>query len=980
MNWKKVADRWEKRRLMTPGQELEGGVTFTIEKWEIPGEDPLEVRVCTKKGVDMRHFSNAGDFPKTSVVLHTTAGYGGFSTLMGGEQASAHFMLGLDGNSYLLVPTEWLAWHATWWNPNSVGIEVDTIAGLYKDGNNLCSEYRDKSGKRSDVYCTLDDKDAYFEAKWPGHAKYYSAWPEAQYVGCARLIKAICHKHNIPRMVLPVPDRWKAFQEPADRKRFKGICTHLNIDPSRREDIGPFIDWDKLIRYGNIAVGDCFSAPGYTPPTTKTPADGTDHTPTNPPPSEPKKSKGGSHSKPADPPPSKPSKPAPTSTQEMEILPAPIQVDKNTVRFKVGKRAGRIAFSIPKPGDPGPTAPAPGDLPGPTHAGKRDEFIETALNLQGTPFKAGSTKPEDGGLDGPGLVSLCMRRVGLLPEGSAALDGPSIFAKFPFHGGSHDSVPVDILPGDLAWFGKGDHDNDSQQHPMIYLGGDRIIGPVAGGANGGAVQVVAITAVPEKFAGWTHLDELGVDTAHTDPHPGEKPPAGEKLTAALLPSAPADRYDALKAIVAQQKGKWEDGKEKINLVGVKNLHDRCLITHKPDDWNDTLFACFTDKDGTKCSLELRASLNPATDSKCADSWQLDEGSWKFKLVDGEGTSGKSLQPAGNIKGFFDAQGTGGARGGDLMPPDEVRYEKTDPAKAQEHHEQSEKHEEQSQPKPTPRPAGAPGAKVKSSNITVGGKHFADWFNSDLRPKYPGNHPSLLLWKKPAPMFPGKINKANFVTIFDRLEHLWASEVTLNEFLGFFGIFYNETGGGMQPVGEYGPQKYMFEPTAGGKASYNGGGNRKAGDQLAARGVISDADEIAAWNGKVWPESSSDAVKDASKECDYWKFRGHGLIQTTFHDAYVGTVNPHLKAGGHPSVDEMSTAEMEKILKTDAAVFLGMVKSYWKGITGFKKVNDDPPVWFDTGKRVSGQKPYGDLYQWRLETILKEMTDAGFELR
>lgn|GEM_PF-1919349 len=984
MNWKKVADRWEKRRLLQPGQELESGVTFAIEKWEIPGEEPLEVRVCSRKGVDMRHFSTPTENVKTSIVLHTTSGYGNFSTLMGGEEASAHFMLGWDGNAYLLVPTEWTAWHATWWNPYSVGIEVDTIAALYKVGNDLCSEYRNKQGKHADVYCTLDDKDAYLEVKWAGHASYYATWPEAQYLGCARLVKAICHKHQIPRLVQPVPDRWKAFENPAARRKFKGICTHLNIDPTRREDIGPFIDWDKLIRYGDIAVGDCFSAPGYAPPSVATPKNGSGTGKTRPlaPKAGPtrKSAKGGSV--PAEPPAKPGPKKAPASTQEMELLPPPVQVDKNTVRLKVGKRPGRIAFSIQKPGEPVPTAPAPGDLPGPTQAGKRDQFIETALNLQGTPYKAFSTKVADGGLDGPGLICLCLRRVGLLEDSSPTLDGPTIFAKFPFLGGSQEVVPAGIVPGDLAWFGKGDHDNDGQQHPMIYLGGDRVLGPVAGGPQGGAVQVVAIAAVPEKFSGWTHLDDLGTETVHAEPHPGEKPPPGEKLTAALLPSAPADRYDALKALVARLKGNWDDAKGKINLVGVKDLADRCLISHKPDGWNDTLFACFLDDSGSKCSLELRSSLNPATDSSCAGTWQLDEGSWKFKLADGDGTSGKSLQPEGSIKGFLDRDGTGGARGGDLMPPDEVRYEKVDPAQAQEIFRQHEQQEELEKPQATPKaPKRSAGTKVTSSNITVGGKHFADWFNQELRPKYPGNHPTLLLWKKPAPMFPGKIEKANFVTCFDNLEQLWAPEVTLNEFLGFFGIFYNETGGGFVPVAEHGPQKYMFEPSKAGKASYNRGGNRPAGDQLKARGVLSDAGEIGAWNGTVWPEASSSEVKEASKECDYWKYRGHGLIQTTFHDAYLSTVDPHLKAAGHPACDALSTAALETILKTDPRVYLGMVKTFWKNnCTKFHTVNDDPPVWFDTGKRISGQKPYGDLYQWRLETVLKEMTDAGFELR
>src|SRR5262249_15275750 len=136
--------------------------------------------------------------------------------------------------------------------------------------------------------------------------------------------------------------------------------------------------------------------------------------------------------------------------------------------------------------------------------------------------------------------------------------------------------------------------------------------------------------------------------------------------------------------------------------------------------------------------------------------------------------------------------------------------------------------------------GVPGDKVKSGNVQVGGKHFADWFNDDFRPLYPGNHPTLLLWKKPAPMFPGKVNKRNFQTVFDNVEHPGAKELTLQESLGFSAIFYNETGGPLEPISERGSEKYIFEPTAAGKASYNTSKmNRPAGDLLKAMGAIPD---------------------------------------------------------------------------------------------------------------------------------------------
>jgi hypothetical protein len=57
----------------------------------------------------------------------------------------------------------------------------------------------------------------------------------------------------------------------------------------------------------------------------------------------------------------------------------------------------------------------------------------------------------------------------------------------------------------------------------------------------------------------------------------------------------------------------------------------------------------------------------------------------------------------------------------------------------------------------------------------------------------------------------------------------------------------------------------------------------------------------------------------------------------------------------------------------------MVKSFFGGIkSAFAKVNDDQFV--ETGKRISGQTPYGELLEWRCLTLMDAMTKAGFELR
>ncbi|MBS2022993.1 MAG: N-acetylmuramoyl-L-alanine amidase, partial [Deltaproteobacteria bacterium] len=630
MRWDKVDAMWQKRGEAPPGKVMPGtDVSYELKQYEIPGESPLDVRVVKRTGIDPKKYQFATSVPRTAIMLHVTAGYGNFADLMGGNGAvSANYLLGRDGNAYECVPPEMLAWHANDWSPNSIGIEIDNIGPLTKNGNNL-------AGWTKDTYCTLDDKGVYMETTWPSRAyiKYWAAFTEAQYLGVARLIKALAHKFQIPRVILPDAQRYDPVDK-AVRTKWKGLITHVQTNPANRADIGPVIDWDKLIRYADIELGDPVSGPTYKPPTNPTPGfaaggggtpapaggdtpapsggGSTPAAPTPPPPapSTPASASGGGTPAPSGggTPPVAPSAPPPQpmsqqTTQDMVDLPAPIRVSDNVMKVAVGKRGGRIAFSLRRPGDPVPTPPKPGDLPAPMAEGKRDDFIRDAMNFIGAPYKKGSNKPNEG-VDGPGLIGLCLKRVGLMADSKDEdLDADHLAHYWAQCGGTVDAPPEHILPGDLAWYGSGDHDTKPQQVPFINLGGGRLLGPVPGGPNDGAVQIIHAKDVPEKFAGWQHIDDLGVAT-NMSAHPGDHAAPGEKLSGALLPLDPAGRYDALKAIVEKKGGTWLSEKNAVNLIGIKNMSDRCLISATPGGWRDGLVAALTEDIGNRCCLEL----------------------------------------------------------------------------------------------------------------------------------------------------------------------------------------------------------------------------------------------------------------------------------------------------------------------------------------------------------------------------------------
>src|SRR6185369_491092 len=387
MLWQKVDQRWSSRL----DKQRDGDVSWKTEQWAVPGEEALEIRACTRDGVPVTKFARAVEAPRTSIVLHLTCGYGNFTGLMGGSEhgGSAHFLLGRCGTPYLLAPTEYTTWHATWWNNNSIGIEIDNIGGLREHNGWMASEY-----SLTDKYCKSDEKEVFLEKQFAGF-RYWATLPEKQYRGLGRLLKALCFKHRIPRIILPEEHRYDNFNKDEKtrekiRRDFRGICTHVNIDPARRSDIGPYIDWPKVVQYAGLTEADCFHPPATVLETWQDATGGGQMAPKAP-------AAGGGGGTSASSQPTAASAPAaPKPAVGADTLPAPVMVDNHTLRVRVGSHGGRLCLSVRQPGDPLPTTPDAQQAPEASAPGKRDEFIDACLNFLGAPYKAGSSTPAEG--------------------------------------------------------------------------------------------------------------------------------------------------------------------------------------------------------------------------------------------------------------------------------------------------------------------------------------------------------------------------------------------------------------------------------------------------------------------------------------------------------------------------------------------------------------------------------------------------------
>jgi hypothetical protein len=149
-------------------------------------------------------------------------------------------------------------------------------------------------------------------------------------------------------------------------------------------------------------------------------------------------------------------------------------------------------------------------------------------------------------------------------------------------------------------------------------------------------------------------------------------------------------------------------------------------------------------------------------------------------------------------------------------------------------------------------------------------------------------------------------------------------LTLPDFLALVSVMINETGGNFEPIAEgvgrpgHAGIAYAFDSIAGVKASYNAAPSQTAlqcfndadfldahGAKVLAAAVRNTADPR--WAGTVYPTpdfptSTNPATTGIILEADFYKFRGRGVIQTTWRSGYVAMIGfVQSYTGTHPTI-------------------------------------------------------------------------------
>jgi hypothetical protein len=290
-----------------------------------------------------------------------------------------------------------------------------------------------------------------------------------------------------------------------------------------------------------------------------------------------------------------------------------------------------------------------------------------------------------------------------------------------------------------------------------------------------------------------------------------------------------------------------------------------------------------------------------------------------------------------------------------------------------------------------------------------GSGFVDWFNASQAKK--GTWAGLMIG--------GANASERFVQIWDNLGVIYGRDsVNLSEVLVLTSIIINETGGSLTPLSEkvgtagHPGIAYAFDAIPKLKRSYNAApwtalasfndeafieshGSKALGDQLQRT-------QDAVWSGTAYPQdrfptSTDPATTGFILEADFYKFRGRGLIQTTFRAGYapiigfvqtysgpsevVGEFRDAWQDMGTDEVANRSCNEDWDKLFQDSGYVVPCVAIHMhnQGAGNYLTVSDErdtlagtgPGSAYNAGKRVSG----GDAYAAKFKGRVLQLFDA-----
>lgn len=292
----------------------------------------------------------------------------------------------------------------------------------------------------------------------------------------------------------------------------------------------------------------------------------------------------------------------------------------------------------------------------------------------------------------------------------------------------------------------------------------------------------------------------------------------------------------------------------------------------------------------------------------------------------------------------------------------------------------------------------------------GAADFIDWFNASVAGAGP--------WVKKA-IGTSAQTRVNFNAIWSRIPQIFGSQqINLLQFVSLMSVFVNEVGADLAPISERVGTKdhpglaYPFDriPSLH-KSSYNTDGSNwtaykcfrdpsfiaaHSGKTLGAQ-LQNTTEE--AWAGHVYPGGYPTAVDPASTgfvmEADFYKFRGRGLIQTTWRGSYLNLIRfvqsyagtqaaisarTTAWAGMTPDVaaNTSSNADWDDLFKhTDLEIACVAIAQHNAEAGNYLNLSSDVDVLnkrdaqgsiWRVGKRVSGGDAYADLLRSRVIAI------------